>query len=337
MTEFCRPMIDALAACGHVLLTTHIRPDGDALGSLAAMDIALRAKGIRTTVLLLSHWPSKYAFVASQLGISHIDVEKGWPDDWSMQKFDGFMAVDTGTWSQLPGLKERLADFAGKKMVLDHHLTQDNFADVALVQTGAAAAAEIVAHLLKQWDIPLSKPLATALYVGIVSDTGWFQFSNTHPGTLRLAAELMEAGVDTDDLYQRLHQSERAQRVALQTRAMQSLELLANGRVAVMQLTRADFADSGANVPDTENLINIPLQIAAVQVSVLLTETLDGSPLRISLRSKGQVNVAQFAQQFGGGGHARAAGLKINSDLADAKHRILQALLQLPAFSGEHS
>ena len=236
--------------------------------------------------------------------------------------FDTLLIVDTGTWSQLPGLQEKLSGFSGKKLVLDHHRTQENWADLKLVSTEAAAAGEIVAELLDQWNIPFDAEIATALFVAITTDTGWFQFSNTRPYTLRLAARLLEAGVDMDDIYKRLYQAERKERVHLQTRAMRSLELLANGRLAVMTLRKIDFHDTQANVPDTENLINVPMQIGTVEVSILITEPLDFGPTRVSLRSKGAVDVSKFAEGFGGGGHARAAGLKIENDV-DHAHAIV--------------
>jgi phosphoesterase RecJ-like protein len=167
-----------------------------------------------------------------------------------------------------------------------------------------------------------------ALFLGIASDTGWFQFSNTRPYTLRLAARLMEAGVNTDRMYQLLYQNERAERVALQTRAQQSLELLLDNRLAVMRVGKIDFEQTRANVPDTENLINIPLQIRAVEVSILLVEPKDFGPVRVSLRSKGQVDVARFAEQFGGGGHARASGLKLEGTLDQAHDRVIAAMVR---------
>ncbi|HZK80604.1 MAG TPA: DHHA1 domain-containing protein, partial [Humisphaera sp.] len=160
------------------------------------------------------------------------------------------------------------------------------------------------------------------------SDTGWFQFSNTRPYTFRLAARLIEAGVNTDQMYQLLYQNERAERVALQTRAQQSLELLLDNRLAVMRVRKQDFAETKANVPDTENLINIPLQIRSVEVSILLTEPADFGPVRVSLRSKGQVDVARFAEQFGGGGHARASGLKVEGTFEQAHDRVVAAMIR---------
>jgi phosphoesterase RecJ-like protein len=320
-------IIDVLSKRKRVLITTHVRPDGDALGTTAAMSLALRKVNIGSQVLLLTHVPHKYAFVYDDYKIDHVDVEKGWPERFSFDKFDALLVCDTGTWSQLPGLQERIGNWKVPKVVLDHHLTQEDWADVKLVIPEAAAAGEIAAELLEQWDIAIDTPIATALFLAIASDTGWFQFSNTRPFTMRLAATLMEAGVDTDKMYQHLYQSERPQRVALQTRAMQSLELLADNRLAVMTVTKEDFAATGAGVPATENIINIPLQVGSVEVALLFVEPPEGGPIRVSLRSKGQLDVAKFAEQFGGGGHARAAGLKLSANLDEARRRVVSSAL----------
>ena len=287
---------------------------------MAAMMLAMRTKGIACEALLLSHWPSKYEFVREQLGISYFNAEKGFPKELDLRSYDTLLVVDTGTWSQLPGLKERLAELPARKLVIDHHLTQEDWASPRLVLNDAGAAGEVVAELLEEWGVRLDKQIATALFVAVVMDTGWFQFSSTRPFTLRLAATLLEAGVDMDAIHKRLNQSERAERVRLQTRAMQSLELLAGGQVAVMTIRKQDFIDSGADVPDTENLINVPMQIGTVEASILITEPMDAGPVRVSLRSKGKVDVARFAEQFGGGGHARAAGLKLDGHTVETAH-----------------
>jgi bifunctional oligoribonuclease and PAP phosphatase NrnA len=327
MADQYQAILDVLSRSKRVLVTTHVRPDGDALGTAAAMVLGMRARGINSHVLLLSHLPSKYAFVFKELGVDHTDVERDWPESFSLKNFDTLLVVDTGTWSQLPGLRERIANWKGPKLVVDHHLTQEDWADAKLVVTEAAAAGEIAAELLQQWDVELTTPIARALFLAIASDTGWFQFSNTRPFTLRLAAQLIEAGVNTDQLYQLLYQNERAERVALQTRAQESLELMVDDRLAVMRVRKADFAETRANVPDTENLINVPLQIRTVEVSLLFTEPPDGGQIRVSLRSKGSVDVARFAEQFGGGGHARAAGLKVTGTLQEVHDKVVAAMV----------
>ena len=134
--------------------------------------------------------------------------------------------------------------------------------------------------------------------------------------------------MDTDRLYQLVYQNERKERVSLQTRVMQSMELMLGDRLAVMTVTKQDFEQTGAQVPDTENVINTPLQIVTVEVAILITEPRDFGPIRVSLRSKGQVDVAKFAEQFGGGGHARASGLKLEGTLASAKQAVVNAMLK---------
>jgi bifunctional oligoribonuclease and PAP phosphatase NrnA len=357
MTDPRRHVIDVLSRSERVLVTTHVRPDGDALGTAAAMVLGLRKRAIPAEVLLLSHLPRKYAFVFTDNDVAHTDVESGWPNEGSgfglqgsekrgpasgplpnldprtlnpfFQRFDTLLVVDTGTWGQLPGLRERIEGWKVPKLVVDHHLTQQDWADVKLVVPEAAAAGEIAADLLDAWQVPFDGPIASALFLAIASDTGWFQFSNTRPQTLRLAARLMEAGVSTDRMYQALYQNERAERVALHTRGQQSLELLLDGRLAVIRLRKRDFEETNASVLDTENLINVPLQIRTVEVSMLIVEPKDFGPVRVSLRSKGGVDVARFAETFGGGGHARASGLKLEDVPFEQAHdAVVSALVQ---------
>jgi phosphoesterase RecJ-like protein len=328
MSDDYQRIISTLSGCRRVLLTTHARPDGDALGSCAAMALGLAKRGIAAKVLLLTHLPTKYAFIFRDHGIQHFDAERGWPAELSLDAFDALLVLDTGTWSQLPGLRERIEHWPKPKLVVDHHLTQEDWADVKLVVTEAAAAGEIVAELLDQWPIEFDSAIASALFLAIASDTGWFQFSNTRPYTMRLAARLMEAGVNIGALHQALYQNERPERVALQTRAQTSLELLADDRLAVMHISKSDFEQTNAAVADTENLINIPLQIRTVAVSLLFTEPKEPGPIRVSLRSKGQIDVARFAERFGGGGHSRAAGLTFKGTLAEAQDKVVAAMLE---------
>ena len=327
--DLYQPLIEKLTRCRRVLVTTHVRPDGDAVGTAAAMVLGLRHKGIDAHVLLLSKLPPKYEFVFREANVAHTEIDSAWPANLSLDDFDALLVVDTGTWNQLPILADRAKNWPRPKLVLDHHLTQENWADAKVVVTQAAAAGEIAADLLQAWGVPMDAALANAIFLAIVSDTGWFQFSNTRPATLLLAARLMEAHVDTDHLYQILYQSERAERLKLQTRAQDSLQLLANDRLAVMTLSVDDFRATGGKVSDTENVINVPLQIGTVEVSLLFTDPPDrkaDDPIRVSLRSKGQIDVARFAEQFGGGGHARAAGLKLPGTLEQVRTRVVDAM-----------
>src|SRR5580692_8277671 len=167
MRDAYQLILDHLSRAKRVLVTTHVRPDGDALGTVAAMVLGMRQRNIPAEVLLMSHLPTKDAFVFTDAVIVHHDAEKGWPEKLTLDDFDLLLVVDTGTWSQLPGLKERLANFKGPKLVVDHHLTQEDWADAKLVVTGAAAAGEIAAELLDRWQVKIDEPIAVALFLAI--------------------------------------------------------------------------------------------------------------------------------------------------------------------------
>ncbi len=310
------------------MITTHVRPDGDALGTTAAMQLALRARGVESQILLLSKLPSKYAFVYETAAADFRAVESAeqMPGQAWFDSFDRLLVCDTGTWSQLPGLEPIIAKMSARKLVLDHHKTQEDWADVKWVDTSAAAAGEMAEALIGQWGVGITPAMASVLFVAIATDTGWFQFSNTTPRTLRLTADLMEHGVDTDRIYQDLYQNERVERLLLQQRAMASMQFHHDSRVATMLVRKIDFEQTGANVPDTESLVNVPLQVKRVEVSVVFTEPLEDGPIRVSFRSKGGLDVSKFAERYGGGGHARASGAKIAGQIEEVAARVVADL-----------
>ena len=229
MIDAYRRTIDVLSASRRVLVTTHVRPDGDALGTVAATVLGMRKAGISAEVLLLSHLPRKYQFVFDENQIVYHDAEQGWPASLTMSGFDALLVMDTGTWSQLPGLREQVEKWAGKKLVVDHHLTQEDWADVKLVVTEAAAAGEIAAELLDVWQIEFDQPIAAALVSGDCQRHGVvpvLQHAPVHPPAGGPADRAR--GEHRPDVPAPL--PERAGRAgALQTRAQQSLELLPDG------------------------------------------------------------------------------------------------------------
>ena len=327
MTDPLTSIIDRLSSAKNVLITTHVRPDGDALGSTAALQLGLRVKGIASHVLLLSKLPTKYAFLFLDPGIEHTAiVDDVLPPRAWFDRFDALCCVDTGTWSQLPGLDAIVPTWGVPKLVIDHHRTQGTWSDVLWQDVDASAAGEMIALLLERMSVPITREMSNCLYTAIVADTGWLQYSNTTPRTLRLAAMLMDVGVDTDAIYQRLYQNERVERLRLHQRAMGSMRLDAGGRVSTIVIRAIDFVETNAGVTDTEHVVNLPLQIATVEVSAVFTEPSEGSTIRASFRSKGTLDVAKFAETFGGGGHARAAGAKIAGSLDEVRDRVTAAL-----------
>ncbi|MEM6259333.1 MAG: DHH family phosphoesterase [Planctomycetota bacterium] len=324
---------DLLRQCtGPITVITHAKPDGDAAGTLVALVTALNACGKQARGVLCPPIASSLGFLAQSHAIGVLDDASQFPSETEQ-----LVVVDTGAYSQLGPLQDVVRPLLGRTLILDHHLSGDVEAKHRYIDATAAAAAEIIANLIEK--LAGQHPIASqaqqtineALFTGIASDTGWFRFSNVTPETHRLAADLIAAGVDHTGLYARLEQAERPEKLKLLIRAVDSLELLAEDRAAVMTLHTKDFVETGALPEETERLIDIPQQVGSVQAIALISEaqTDRGPQTRVSFRSKpiqGAVNVAELAATFGGGGHARAAGAKIDEPIAQARPRIVAAL-----------
>ena len=316
---------------GATCVLTHAKPDGDAAGSVVALVTALRALGQSACGLLVPPILPSLGRLAEAPGIMLHAAGRPLPD------CDRLVIVDTGARSQVGPLDEMVQRKLGQTLILDHHLSGDIEASNRYIDPTAAAAAEIVAELVAKlvgpggMDPEAQARVDQALFTGIASDTGWFKFSNTTPRTLRLAADLIERGVDHSHLYGQLEQSDRVERLGLLSRAVDSLRLLADGRAAVMILRSEDFDETGARPEETERLIDIPQQVGSIRAIALLSEVRadDGVQTRISFRSKPRpnaVNVAEVAGAFGGGGHARAAGARLQEPADAVLPRIITAL-----------
>ncbi|MEM7627147.1 MAG: DHH family phosphoesterase [Planctomycetota bacterium] len=329
---------------GPVLVLTHAKPDGDALGSVVALVATLESLGKTARGVFVPPVPRALAKLP---GAESADL---WDDGYT-PPFEPALVVivDTGAWSQVGPLRAFVEPRLGRTLILDHHLSGDIDAADRYVDGGAAAACEVIAELIellipscvppgrREGDTagytPLPPVIRDALFVGIASDTGWFRFSNVRPQTHELAAKLIRQGVDHADLYQRLEQAERPQKLALLTRALQSLTLHAQERAAVITLRQQDFIETGALPEETERLIDTPQMVGGIEVFVVVTETEDQTA-RMSFRSKhaaddSAVNVADLAARFGGGGHARAAGAKVDRPVDEVLAELAEVLAEL--------
>lgn len=307
------------------LLLSHQRPDGDALGSLLAMEAMLSAEGKSLVVCIFDEIPDRYAWLTES------ELKIGW-DESAADQTDGVIVMDTCTYNQLAPaadwLKSVKADRSKPIVAIDHHVTRDPLADVEMVDTTAAAACVILHEWAKTIGLKIDTRAATALFVGIATDTGWFRFSNADTRAHRAAADLLEIGIEPDLIYRRIYESESPTRFKLRAAALTATEFLDDNRIAMMAVTEDMFARTGATSQDTEDLVNEPLRMTDVQVSVLMVEqkSNDTSLVKASLRSKGEVDVAAIAQRLGGGGHKLAAGVRIAGSMSDAKTAILNEL-----------
>ena len=299
---------DAIRDNTAFVVVTHENPDGDALGSLLAMSIALRELG-KDVVMYLSGsapTPAEYNF----LDLSRL--ERTLPADVGERVL---LALDCANVDRI-GPDPAPVERARLVLNVDHHHDNSRFGDVNLVVDDASSTAEIVRDLLAQLDVPLTPDIAEALYVALVTDTGRFQYSNTTPKALRLAAELVEAGADVHGIFRLVYETVQFAKLKLLARALDRAAVYEDGRLVVSYLLKGDFADVGAEEPYSEGIIDYLRSVEGSEMVALIREPprADGPARRVSLRSsRDEVDVSAIARAAGGGGHRQAAGF--SSDL----------------------
>ncbi len=302
-------VLGALREGERFVLVTHENPDGDALGSLVAMQGVLRALGKDSVMFIAPEefpLPYEYAFFEFEGLVSDV------PADVAQHTI---VFLDCGNF-------DRNAVEVGDAPVLnlDHHHDNTRFGTINHVVPEASCTAEIVWDLMRALDVPLTAQIADALYVGLVTDTGRFMYENTGPAAHVMAADLIEAGVDVHDIYRRLYEGVPEPKLALLTRALARVQRFDGGRLTFARLTREDFAETGAKESFTEGIIDHLRSVEGTKVAVLVRELTDPAKhgrSKVSLRSAdGTVDVSVIARAAGGGGHRQAAGF--TTELTDA-------------------
>lgn len=309
-----------------VLLTTHIRPDGDAAGSLIAIERAINASGAAAQLLFLSSLPEPYCLgFQNPPWLLGKDITEEQITAGRLDRFDLIIVVDTSAERQLPGVADYLKKRSHGVLVLDHHQGSDPLGTCRIIDTNACAAGELAFDLYRAAGWKLDPTTATALFMAIASDTGWFRFQNTSAKALRMAGELVAAGAQSDLLYRRLYQQYPPARLRLRALAMATLELHCHDKLALMHITKAMLTESGAPRGLIENIVNEPMEIGSVEAVALLVEQ-DNGQTRCSLRSREIIDVNAIAQTLGGGGHARAAGLTLDLNIPQARQKIIDTI-----------
>ncbi len=323
-----------------IVVLTHVKPDGDAVGSTVAVTRAINLAAKRE-VAIPWYWGPLPDWMPDVLqGLKHRVVdEQNRAEHDEREDPDGVLILDTGSWTQLHEVKEWLLPRTDITAVVDHHQQGDpEVAAKRFIQTNSAAACEIAVDLCcKLLGVPSASKLplevATPLFLGIATDTGWFRHSNVAPATMRAAAGLIEAGVNHPKLYEIIEQRDRVSRIKLMARALNSLELFDNDRVAMMTLTLQDFHDCHASSNDSGGFADIALKAEKIQVCAVVTEAFvhpgDGNITKVSFRAKDgptSMDVNAVAKKLGGGGHVRAAGAKVSAGLAETKKKVIAAM-----------
>lgn len=322
--------VDLIRAGTSFLVTCHRRPDADALGSALGFAEVLRVLGKGVTLYTPDALSPSVAFLP---GVEVIASSLA--DD---ARFDGTFIMDTASAELLPdGFPP--AERAGPRVIVDHHSAHDDFGDIVLRDTSAAATAEVVIALAERLGVSeFSKDAATALYAALVADTGGFRYAGTQPRTLRLGARLLDAGVDPWHVAHHLFEGWPAERMKLLGAVLETLETDLDGRVALLRITRQMLAEHGATDDMVEGLVNYGRRLAGVEVAALVWEWEPAlgpegpEPItKLSLRSTGTVDVSAIAVALGGGGHRSAAGANVRASLDETEARVRAAAAKLLA------
>jgi phosphoesterase RecJ-like protein len=303
---------DALRANDRFLVVSHENPDGDALGSMLATTVALRQLG-KDAVMYLSGdapLPREYAFLPLE------DLMRQVPNDIAERVL---VAVDCAKADRIgpdPGL---LMD-AKLKVDIDHHHDNSRFGDVNLIVSEASSTGEVLRDVFRELDVVITPDIAEPLYIALVTDTGRFQYTNTTPKALRLAAELVEAGADVHAVFQQVYESVEFAKLKLLARALERAQVIEGGRIVIAVLLRNDFTDVGAVEAYAEGIIDYLRAVEGSELAVLIREPprADGPTRRVSLRSSvDELDVSAIARRFGGGGHRQAAGFSSDASVEE--------------------
>jgi phosphoesterase RecJ-like protein len=316
------PLVDVVRRGHRFLLTTHIRPDGDALGSMIALEEALRGLGKEVRMVIASHVATRYFFLSAVERVEFFELPG---ERW--RNTDAVIILDTGAWAQLSSFGTFLRTLDVPKLVIDHHQTQDDLGAVRLVDTSAEATGRLVFEALRALQAPMTKSIANHLFLALAMDTGWFRHSNTTGESFALAAELVKAGASPEYLYEMLYEQSTLARLKLMGVALARMQVVHDGRIAFTEIRMSDYEATGAHPMDSEDLVTYTRSVRGVEVGLLFMEQPRGGT-KISFRSRDVVDVAQLAERFGGGGHRAAAGAVLATNLDDARTRVLEAVRQ---------
>lgn len=326
MKTLSESLLETIRKTKHVVLATHINPDGDALGSLIGLADTLEAMGKKVFRYLEEPVSHLYGFLPdTKLMKSDMNLL----NDFVRQSGDDILCVSLDC-----GDRKRLGKHADELLkirpfaVIDHHKNNNGFGDIAWIDSGRSSTGEMIFDLAEALGQEISKKAATALFTAIVSDTGSFRYESTSAHTFNVARELVELGAQPDEVSRNLYDNYTAGRLHLLQKVLATMEVHGNGQVAIIRSTSEMMESTGCSLEDTENFINLPRSVIDVEVAVFLKETGPGR-VSVSMRAKGNYDVAEVASRFGGGGHRNAAGFRAAEATVDeVRDRVLSVLLE---------
>ena len=320
----------ALTPGQRICITTHVNPDGDGLGSEVGLVHLLRAQGVEAVITNPTPTPERYEFLFRDLP----GVDKTQTAVKELRRADLIVVLDIADVDRLGMLSQTVEERGVTVACVDHHVSQGHLPDgPRYVDPEASATGELIFQIAEANGWPLTPLAARALYVAILTDTGGFRFSNTRPATLRTAAALLEVGLDPEQIYLDVYASAPEGRARLLAETLQTLVVEHEHGLAWVTVPPGALERLGATADDLDGIVEVPRSINGVRMALLFREIAAGR-VKVSLRSVGTVDVAAFANPFGGGGHTKASGLSMEGSLAEVQARILGAAREYLAGNG---
>lgn len=304
------------------VLTSHIRPDCDALGSELGMACVLESLGKSVRIVNAQQTPPNLRFLDVHnkiLALGH-DVQ---PAD--LQDAEVLMVLDTSAWAQLGAMGDVLRESQAIKVILDHHKSEDDLAAQVFKNVQAEATGRLVIEAARHLGVALTPEMSHPLFAAVATDTGWFRFPSTTGDTYRLAGDLVDAGVQPSQIYKSLYEHDTLARLQLVGRTLARAQTELDGRLIHTSIFLEDFRATSALPSDTEDVINLTLTVASTQVAVIFVEQFGGG-FKISFRSRCDVDCSRLAEGFGGGGHKAAAGAFMHEPCEAVQAKVLDAV-----------
>lgn len=310
LTEITRAIEDS----ARIFLTTHVNPDGDAIGSLLALNRLLRGLGREATAFMADPIPSNFRFLpTSDLVIHTIEAVRG-------KSFDLGVVVDSTDWERTG--KDIPSEVKLKKVInIDHHVSNNSFGDINYINPSASAVGEMLYDVIQAMKAPIDAQVATCLYTAIMTDTGSFTYSNTTARAFEISEKLVRCGAQPAKIAEEINENYSVSRLELLRLALASLEFSEGRRIGSMTITQNMFNKTHTGPDMIEGFIDYPRFVAGVKVAVLFRE-LPGGGYKVSFRSRDTLDVSRVAGSFGGGGHVNASGCTVYGDLAQVKRQV---------------
>jgi phosphoesterase RecJ-like protein len=329
-SSLARAFVEVLRPGQRVCLTTHVNPDGDGLGSEVGLLHLLRARGIEAVITNPSPTPERYHFLFAQLH----GADRSQEAVKELRRADVIVVLDISDVGRLGMLSATVRESRVPVACVDHHVSSGHLPDgPRYVDPEASATGELIFEIAQANGWALTLDAARALYVAILTDTGGFRFSNTRPRTLRVAAALLEVGVDPEQIYLDVYANAPEGRTRLFAEALQTLVVEREHGLAWVTVPPGAIERFGVSSDDLDGIVEFPRSITGVRMALLFREIAAGR-VKVSLRSVGQVDVAAFAKPFGGGGHVKASGLSMEGSLPEVQARVLGAARAFLAGNG---